>query len=208
MMLVTNNKNILKQMNITILWIVFQQAILDVDVMVLCLTHIIVVVSNIFCLNCRISDKIEFRDRAAGKYYKAFVKKVDKSAIKFTLGYIGWNIEATATFNDKFQGFHIANHTGNGECCYYLPNINHKETFPIDTKVQIYDYKNTEIIKQRYGGVLEVKKVNYISKNCYRCDELDKFRLDQSHKVDKLERKKLGKKFHHQQQQPRQLHKI
>ena len=55
----------------TVLWIVFQQTILDVDDMVLYVTQIIVVVSNIFCgywfyfefyllmvhdcLNCRIS---------------------------------------------------------------------------------------------------------------------------------------------------------
>ena len=151
------------------------------------------------CLNCKVSDKIEFRDRA-GKYYKAFIKKVDKSASKFTVGYIGWNIESTVTFNDKFQRFRIAKHTANRECRRYLPNINHKETFPIGTKVQIYDYKNqqwtnSEIIKQRYGRVLEVKKVNYISKNCYHCDELNEFRLDPSHKVDKLERKKIWEKI-------------
>ena len=74
----------------TVLWIVFQQVILDVHDVVLCVTKIIVVISNIFCgywfyfefhllmihdcLNCRISDKIEIRDCAA-KYYKALIKK-------------------------------------------------------------------------------------------------------------------------------------
>ena len=36
-----------------------------------------------------------------------------------------------------------------------------------------------------------MKKLNYISKNCYDCDELNEFRLNPSHKVDKLERKKI-----------------
>ena len=148
--------------------------------------------------DCKNSDKIAFRDRA-GKYYnyKALIKQADKSASKFT---VGWNIESTVTFNDKRQQFRIATHTVNRECRRYLAKINHKEIFPIGTKAQIHDYKNqqwanTEIIKQRYGRVLEIKKVNYISKNCCHCDELNEFRLDSPHKVDKLQRKKIWQKI-------------